>query len=192
MKRQGFTLIEILVAITIIALITALAIPGFNYAFRTSTESFARQMAAVFREAKDRALLTRQLVRIKIDLTKQAYWVEAAGGNYILPSEEEIKRQKEDLFKKDEEQEESAFAMVKEITRDKKTVPYGMKINKVQSPRYKEALTEGEAEIYYFPSGISDAAVVELEDSEKVKRSLSVNPVTGIATLELGAKEDSK
>jgi prepilin-type N-terminal cleavage/methylation domain-containing protein len=189
-QARGFTLIEIMVTIAIIALITALAVPGLNYAFRTDTEAFARQLSSVFRESRDRALLRRVLVRVNFDLTKQAYWVEEAPAAYLLPSEAEEKKAQEDAgrtFKEDEQ--ESAFRLVKEITPNKRSVPKGIKIVKIISPRFKEPITEAEAQIYYRPNGISDAAILHLEDTDKIQRSISINPVTGFTTLDQGFVE---
>ena len=190
-QERGFTLIEILIAIAIIALISALAVPGFNYAFRTNTEGFARQLAGAFRESRDRSLLRHNLVRVNFDLAKQEYWVEEAPASYLLPSDAEAKKAEEDAgrWRKDDEKAEEVFRLVKEITPKKKAVPYGVKIVKILSPRYKEPIAEGEAQIYYLPSGLSDAAILHIEDLDKVQRSISINPVTGFTTLDQGFVE---
>lgn len=193
---RGFTLIEIMVAIAIVAMITALAIPGLNYAFRTNTESFSRQMAAVFRETRDRALLKHQIVRLKFDLKKQEYWVEEAPSSFLLPSEAEAQKAAEDSHKssndkdkdKDNEQDQS-FRLVKEITPKHRSIPYGIKLVKILSPRYKEPISDGEAEVYYMTSGISDAAILHIEDMDKNQISLLINPVTGGTKQERGFSE---
>ena len=48
-KSAGFTLIEILIVIGLIALVTAVAVPSLTNVFRASAESFAKQTALLLR-----------------------------------------------------------------------------------------------------------------------------------------------
>ncbi len=187
-KSKGFSLIEILIVIALLALITAVGIPSINNAFRTSKESFARKMAITLREARDRAMLTDKLVRLRIDLDNQEYWLEEAPSNYLLPkpperglSEREREAQKQ--------KEESTFRLLKEITSEKVKLPNGLKLVEVISPRSKLPMKEGIADVYFYNNGSADGVAIHLEDDDNVKQSLKLHPVTGHSKLEMGYEE---
>jgi len=188
-KATGFSLIEVLVALAIIALISAIAIPSFTYVFRTSTESFSRQMANLLRESRDRALLKDVIIRIQYNLDEQKYWVEEAPSSVLLPPALSEKEQRE---KEKEEKNNDGFRLVREITKDKKEVPSGLRIVEVLSPRIKKPIREGIAEVYYFPNGTAEAAILKIEDQEGSKQNLIIHPITGTAKLVPGNIEDSQ
>ncbi len=184
----GFSLIEILIVIALVALITAVGIPSINNAFRTSKESFARKMAITLREARDRAMLTDKLVRLRIDLDNQEYWLEEAPSNYMLPTQPErglSEREREEKKKK----EEGTFRLLKEITSAKVKLPTGLSLVEVISPRAKMPMKEGIADVYFYNNGSTDGVAIHLEDEDKVKQSLKLHPVTGHSKLELGYEE---
>lgn len=177
-RSEGFSLIEILIVIALIALITAVAIPSFTAIFRTSTESFVRQMASMLRETRDRAFLTDKLIRLRLDLEKQQYWVEEAPSSYMLPKPPErplSEREREEA----EKEESGAFRLVKEITSDKRDIPKGVRLVEVISPRRKEPFTEGIVDVFFYNNGSADAVILHFEDEEKNQQSLKLHPVTG-------------
>jgi prepilin-type N-terminal cleavage/methylation domain-containing protein len=187
-KSKGFSLIEILIVIALLALITAVGIPSINNAFRTSKESFGRKMAITLREARDRAMLTDKLVRLRIDFENQEYWLEEAPSSYLLPKPPErglSEREQEARNKK----EEGSFRLLKEITQEKIKMPPGLKIIEVISPRSKLPIKEGIADVFFYNNGSTDGAAIHLEDDENVKQSLKLHPVTGHSKLELGYEE---
>ncbi|MGZ6290536.1 MAG: pilus assembly FimT family protein, partial [Bdellovibrionota bacterium] len=133
---SGFTLIEILIVIGLIALVSAIAIPSLTNVFRSSAESYARQTALLLREARDRALLTDKLIRLRIDLDKQEFWLEEANSNYLLPkTSDRLSDRKSDEEKA--KQEGEAFRMIKELTKEKRVIPKSLKITEVITPRQK-------------------------------------------------------
>lgn len=184
--NRGFSLIEILIVIALIALISAVAIPSFTAIFRTGTESFVRQMANMMREARDRAFLTDKLIRLRFDFEKQQYWLEEAPGSYLMPKAQESKnlsdREKEELEKK----EGNAFRMVKEITKEKREMPKGVKLTEILSPRAKAPLTEGTVDVFFYNNGSADGVTFHFEDEEKNKQSLILHPVTGQSKVKAG------
>jgi len=184
----GFSLVEVLIVIALVALVTAVGIPAFNSAFRTSKESFARKMAVMLREARDRAMLNDKLVRLRIDLDKQEYWMEEAPSNYMLRKEAPrglSERDKEERAK----QEGSAFRQLKELTAEKVPMPNGLKITEVITPREKDPVREGQTDVYFFANGNADGVSIHFEDDEQVRQSLKLHPVTGHSTLKLGYEE---
>lgn len=186
---RGFTLIEVLVTVGLIAIISAILIPDIGQIFRESLEAFARKNANLFRESRDHALLTSRVVRVRFDLDEQTYWVEDAPGNFLLPTKKFLEEKEDALrFASDEDKEKYAepFTLVKSITSQKKKVPDGLRIAGVLTPRSPELIEEGVVEFYYFPHGIAEAAVIHLENSDGAKRSLVIQPVTGKTKVEEG------
>lgn len=174
----GFTLVEILIVIGLIALITTVALPTLSKVFRTSAESFARQTALQLREARDRALLTDKIVRLRIDLDKQELWFEEANSNYLLPKPPE--RLPDSKTREEQEKKEAeVFHMVKELTREKKAIPKGIKIAQVVSPRNKDPIIDGVVDIYFFNNGNADGASIKFETEEKTGMLLTLHPLTG-------------
>jgi prepilin-type N-terminal cleavage/methylation domain-containing protein len=194
--KNGFSLIEILVTLAIIAFVSALVIPNTTSVFRASLDSFARKSVNQFREARDYAILMNRVVKIQFDLDKQTYWVEDAPANFLLPKKRE--RDDDELSeeeKKADEKKQKSFQMTKTITKKKMEIPSGLRIHAVISPRSKKIITEGLADIIYFPHGAAEAAVIHLEDLEGNKRSLVVHPITGKSRLVSGyyfPSEDKK
>ncbi len=193
-KAAGFSLIEVLVAIALIALVSAVAIPSFTYVFRTSTESFSRQLANLLRECRDRALLKDMIIRVRFDLGEQKYWVEEGPSSILLPPElsDREAKDKERGKEKDSDKKKSnsdGFALVRDLTKDKKEVPNGLRITEIISPRVKKPIAEGNADVYYFPNGTAEAAIIKIEDQDHGKQNLIVHPITGNAKLVPGELE---
>lgn len=177
--------------IGLLAVIVGMGVPAFNSAFRTSKDSFARQMALLLREARDRAMLNDKLIRLRIDFEKQEYWLEEAPSNYMLQKPVETsmsEREKEERGKK----EEGSFRQLKELTATKVEIPKGLKIIEVSSARYKKPVTEGDASVYFFNNGSTDGATIHFQDEESVRQRITLHPVTGHSRLELGAGEAAR
>lgn len=67
-NARGFTLIEVLVVMVLMALLTAAAMTTLNYAFRNDgAETEARRIAALSRLAAEEALLTGREYGLRID-----------------------------------------------------------------------------------------------------------------------------
>ena len=179
--NKGFTLLEVLVALTLIALFSAIAVPTLNSVFRTGADSFAVQMASLFREARDRALLSKSVVRIHFDLDKQEYWAEEGPSTLLIPAEKKETKEKEG-----EKESSSPFRFLKELTPKKKSFPYGIKIVQIILPRQKDPIQSGEADIYFFPNGSGDSAILGIEDFEKRANSLWLKAMTGSSQIQSG------
>lgn len=197
-NQQGFTLLEVLVVVGLIAILSAIIIPDIGQIFRESLEAYVRKSANLFREARDHAMLTSRVVRVRFDLDEQKYWVEEAPGNFLMPTKESIEEKERKLERLSEEERAKyadPFRIVKSITGKKKTVPDGLRVSGLLSPRSPQLIEEGVADFYYFPHGIAEAAVIHIENIDGEKRSLVVQPVTGKTKVEVGfyfPAEDSR
>jgi prepilin-type N-terminal cleavage/methylation domain-containing protein len=182
-NSKGFTLIEVLIALVLVALFSVIAVPTFNSVFRTGSQSFAIQTASLMRDARDRALLNKSVVRVRWDLDKQQYWAEEGPDSLLIPKETKEKLSDEE---KKKVEEESPFRLLREITPQHKTLPYGVKITQLVLPRKKDPVKEGIADIYFFPNGTGGGAIISLEDFDKRTQSLWVHPLTGSSRIRPG------
>ncbi len=78
-RRDGFTLMEVIVTLVVLAIAAAAAIPAFLGA--TRIEEMDRAVGAfeaVFRVARDSAVLTARPVLVTVDSATGAVWMETA------------------------------------------------------------------------------------------------------------------
>ena len=74
-RSRGFTLIEMLLVMAVIALMAAIAVPQLMPAILFSRlEGSARHVAGYGRAVMAQAMLMRETITVKLDLTKQEYW----------------------------------------------------------------------------------------------------------------------
>lgn len=95
--RDGFTLIELMVVIAMIAIIVAIAMPQFLPIVIYSThEGAARHLANYGRSAIAHATLDKETITVMIDLDNQEYWCE----RWPEPEPEEL--EEEGLFDRED------------------------------------------------------------------------------------------
>ncbi len=189
--ERGFSLIEILVVVGMMALITGVFIPSLTGAFRVKGESVARKIGLILGQTRDRALLTNHLIRLKVDFERQVLTLEEAKGDYLVPKIPDgilSEREKEELEKKEAE----IFRPVTELMSEPMQMPNGLKIIQLTSPRYKKPLTEGVGAIYFFGNGSADGATIYFETDEKVKQAVVLHPVTGMVRVENRGPEEAR
>lgn len=70
-KSRGFTLIELMVTVAVMAIIAMMAAPSFNnILIKQNMNKSARDLIAVFSEAKAKAVLERRSVTVKLNAAK--------------------------------------------------------------------------------------------------------------------------
>jgi hypothetical protein len=174
-----------------LALITAASIPSIVSAFRTSADSFARETSLLLGQARDRAMLTDKLIRLRVDIDHQQMLLEEAPSTYMVrkpPEKPPSEREKEELEKKETE----TFVPVQDLMKEPRKMPYNLKIIEVRSPRFKRPITEGTADIFFFNNGNADGATIYFETDEKVHHSISIHPITGLTKLEAKAPPEGR
>lgn len=174
-SQRGFSLIEILVALVLAALIF-LAVPSNEAAqkhrdLKGAIENLDR--SAMF--ASNEAVLRNTVVRIRISLDANPveYTVEyGPAGNLPLP---EIKESTENLSLAEQKalQEKASFLdkqfqKVEEFEDIKQEMSGDVTINGVATSASKGIKKKGEANIYFYPTGEKDAAIIFLSTSEEM------------------------
>lgn len=112
-SRAGFTLIEMMAVVLIIALVCAIAIPQLLPAIAVSQfEGAARHLAGYGRAAISRAILIGEPLTVSFDLDKQEYWAVrqvAAEDDFFEEEEEKEGEQAEETAKRQQQARNQLF-----------------------------------------------------------------------------------
>ena len=201
------TLIELMVVMVLIALVVGSAAAGFRSLAKSDLRSSAAKMAGAIRYLFDRASTTGRVHRLVLDMDKGRYWAEVSDDRFIMAggreTEESRKKEADKLAKEAEDakkrsEEKSGLDEMQARYRPeefrprrarfgtfKETVvkPVDLKgtlIADVYTPRLDEPLDVGQGFIYFFPLGMTEAAIVHLTDKKReAVDSLVVHPLTG-------------
>ena len=84
-REPGFSLLEILVTVGLMALLTALFLPNLKGVFRFEIRASARTLAKELEYASQRAIATGSIHRWVVDLDKQLFRLERIRGTPLLP-----------------------------------------------------------------------------------------------------------
>ena len=89
---DGVTLLELLIVLSIMAIVAALVLPMFGGGVSTGElKGAARQVAAGLRLARSEALATRQETRVLLDLEHRTFRIERDARLITLPRQIELK-----------------------------------------------------------------------------------------------------
>lgn len=183
--QDGFSLIEMLIVIALMALITVFAIPSVSSYFQLSINSASRELAATIKETYNSSLMTGKVHRLVYDLKKHEYWVEASSEQVLLDTKESL--EKEERRKKfgrlSEERPASPFKLEKTVTRKKMTLPRGVLFEDILTQQSPEPMAEGTVYTHFFPQGFTEQTVIHLKDNSKHHTSLVISPLLGKTDL---------
>lgn len=174
-NNQGFSLIEILVALLLAALVF-LAVPSGDSAqkhreLKTAVEDIDRSI----RFASNEAVLRNTVVRLRIAMDKEPveYFVEyGPAGNLPLP---DLQNDKKSLSLEEEKQlmDKQAslnrlFTKVEEFDEIKHELSPNVTILGLATESQKKLVNQGDANIYFYPTGEKDASVIFFNTSEEL------------------------
>jgi general secretion pathway protein H len=206
-SEGGFTLIEMMIALVIVALMTVVTVSGLRSFAKSDLRSTATRMAGSIRYLFDRASTTGHVHRLVLDFDNGKYWAEVSNDDFILAAgkETEVSRKKEaeKIAKEEEVKREAAekgssgsqipsrylpkpftpkrakFDAFRETAVKPITLKSGVVLADVYTPRLIKPLDAGKGYIYFFPMGMTEAAVIHLSDGKEAFYSLIVHPLTG-------------
>lgn len=165
MKRtqRGFTLIEIVVVLAILAMAVLLVLPRLPDTGEASLKASARRLAATLRYARDQSAVSRLPHRIRFfpGTGKIAITLLPAGGTEQTPDDPFLQR---------------------ELLSD------GIKVIDIQSPRFGK-VTHGEMSIDLGPAGVPEVTVIHLRESGGKQMTLTAFPFGGKIRIEEGYRE---
>jgi general secretion pathway protein H len=90
-RNRGFTLLEVLVALALLAMIYALVPPMINVGGSTAElKAGARQVAAGLRKARSQAIVTRGEATLTVDVDGRRFWLSGEDKPRSLPRQADI------------------------------------------------------------------------------------------------------
>ncbi len=182
-SRRGFTLIEVLIVLAIIATIMAVAAPRL-FRSNVNIRSIVHKISVQAREVRNRARLTNSTYRIVIQMDgeSQQYWVERANGPQPIDPkaiEEALAREKD----KSEGAPPPAFQEDKSVIKERISLPKNLRFASVETNSQPNPITTGQAYIHFFPQGFVEASAIQITDGQKLTWTLLLNPLTGQADV---------
>ena len=205
--EAGFSLIEILVVLTIVSVVSAGTIIGFRSLIKSELRSQASKLAAAIRYSYDRAISTGSYYRLHINFEENSYRLEKADARVLLNTTERASRngrgedrdvedrraQEEDL--KGQPSGVSGELLPPPSPRRPKFAAYvdsqlkpvrlsRARILDVLTPRQSEAYRTGHAYLHFFPDGHTERALIHIgpesdNPADDDQFSLLVHALTG-------------
>jgi len=157
LSQAGFTLLEILVALALVSLILTM-VAGSSFSSRKNLDELMANMERTIRFSADEAALKNQFLRIKISLDdeEQKITLEYSDDpNLVIDTEA-----KDDEDEDPEKKKKDNFNTVSEFSSDDISVPLGVKIIAVGTGLQEKLVSEGDAQIYFYPTGEKDSAII--------------------------------
>jgi prepilin-type N-terminal cleavage/methylation domain-containing protein len=147
--NQGFTLIELIVVITLISLMLFFAIPRFQVdVLSDNTNKVSRWIMLKVHSLKEKAVREQKLYVLHISLDSNRLWVTSE-----IMSQEEL---------------QAAEANGYELSDD-------INLLDVEYPD-EEKISVGRADIYFYKKGYSDKAIIHISNDDNERRSFLIEP----------------
>jgi general secretion pathway protein H len=193
-RSRGFTVLEIMVALMLVAVFVAISIPTFRSLSRVELKSSANQLLGLIRDTYARTALSGKVHRLVMDMDKSQYWVEVSNDDARLP--EELAEVKEDegatldIYGEEAEKLKYAkppkFIAVEDELGKKQKLPGDVRFWGIWIDHLKDRARTGQVALHFFPDGYTQKAQITLtdEDSGEHVRTLVTEPLTGEVVIE--------
>ncbi len=210
MPDRGFTLIEVMIAMALVVMMFAAAVMGLRSYAKSDLRAAATHLAGTIRYLFDRASTTGRVHRLVLDFETGRYWAEASEDSFVFPAGKETadtrkiaaeEAAKEEEAEREEAEKESFFGASQIPARylPKPFIPTRAKFKAfrepavrpitlksdvhlvdIYTPRLLKPLSTGRGYLYFFPMGMTEAAVIHLSGKDGHSfYSLVVHPLTG-------------
>ncbi len=198
---RGFTLIEMTVAVVVIALVAAMGIPAFVGAGTADVREASRRLSGLIRSTYEDAILNGETRRLMFTLPASVVKISASQGVVNLEPDKPILAQAEELKKDSEDKKtgvtDALFGM-QDLVKDEAhfdetgepfTLPSGTVVREIWIEGMDEPTKEGEVYLYFFRHGYTQNAIFYVATQEGEEYSVRIRSLTGRSIIEVGHAE---
>jgi prepilin-type N-terminal cleavage/methylation domain-containing protein len=179
--RSGFTLIEILIVLGLVAFLSTIAIPRFE-STNSKLRREVRNITVLMKRLHHLARLNRQTYRLVIDFPENdehKYWVESSSKKVFFNKEKEDDEKRMSKGEKEKKQIASGFTLDTSLTKKPHAMPTHIFFESVELASRNEVITSGRAYIHFLPQGLAEESAVMLTDKAELHWTIVLNPLTG-------------
>lgn len=201
---RGFTLVELMIAVAVIAVMAAAVIPSVASLSGADARKGAGELSGSLRYLFDTAALRHATCRMVLDLDARSFGAECAPGLVGVartdgkgrPALDDAK-DLEDRFPDEKDAErrrllaKTRFGAFTDQLLRPRTLPGQTGIRQVRVEGRREPVTEGKAYVHFFPGGQAERAYVEVADGNTVY-TVVVEPFSGRARVVTGVVKEGR
>lgn len=201
-SSYGFTLIELVFVILILGLFGSFALPKLSSVLGINLRTSATRLAGYFQAGYEQAVMRRQRIRIRFDLSRNLYWAEEYQEPQTIPLLDHTtklddaieafeKRAEEDPLLPEEQAtaEQKNYARVEAGSLKPAKLSSGVKFETVRLPITRNEDETIEPWIDFLPSGFATKAVVYITNDSGDFYSVIVPALGGRSRIEKGKVE---
>ncbi len=207
-RTRGVTLVEVLITVTVIALITGSAVLGMGAVTNARLKRSAAMLAGAVRVAYAHANAKSKPVRLVFDFEERMIVLEESTSELVIErndrtggaaaateAERAAVAEAEAILKgprapRPSFQPAKAFGFNPEKDRPGKELSTGVRFLQVETGHQDEPIAEGRAYLYFWPGGQTERAAIQLSlgggETEDSVMTVLVSPLTGKTELKRG------
>lgn len=186
----GLSLIEVMVVLTIVVLVISVGFSQFQNRSRT-LKSKVKDFTNLGKQVRARARLTGFVHRIVLDFglkeegqEDQYYWVETGSSADLLADQEFVKnieqeKEEEENQEEEDEKKEKDFTLTESLLKEPVKLSRNLRFQSLELAHQQEAIVEGKAYIYFFPTGLIEEAALHIRLGEGLNWTIFFQPYTG-------------
>jgi general secretion pathway protein H len=195
-SERGFTLVELLVVVGVIAVVSAAAVPALEAVTGANARKAAGELAGSMRALFGTAAMRHATCRLAIDVDHRAWWAECAKGKAGLVKDPSRTRDEDlaDRFPDENDPDRrrllarTDFGAFEDRLVRKRELPGSAQFGDVRLSGRSEAVEKGLAYVYFFSGGQAQRAWVSIMDGNNVY-TVVTEPFTGRARVVVGRVE---
>ena len=183
--RSGVTLLELLIALTIIVLLASLAVPAVDRAWeRYRVKLAGDQLRAAFGHAHYEAMRTGQIQVVRMELGGSSYHLQPwmAGDEVINVSAEEAYEQTTPQYQMEPVAEKKLPEDVTFASAQARFDTRALEIEE-EANQQQTALTQWSQPLLFYPDGTSSQARITLANPRGEAVQVTLRKLTGMATV---------